>query len=541
MKVYEKVLNYLSKNNVTVAFGYPTATISPMVDHLNDFKDIEYVVTKNESAASFAAEKYAKIGKKLGLLLISGSVGLGNSMNGITEAFQSKSPMLILTGYLNMWQHGKGGIQELPKEYLPSATKYSKRVTNPNDAIKELNKALKIAYTQPMGPVHVELPLDIQNAEYIGEDFDIVIPPKIKTNYTVLDEAIDILNNCNNGFIIVGGGCRGLREKIKKLETKLNWKMVTTTSSKGVINESYPLNMGNWGFPGTDYANSTVIFDKSIDCILALGTQLGENSTQNFSQELIKDRRLIHVDIDMNAFNRAYHKDVQVLADLNEALDYIYDKINYKKLHNNISEPLNLPYVPGHTGISLRKAYENITNILPQNTFYINDIGESMNYAFSYLNVPEEGDFDCNIGYACMGSSTGAIGISKLYPDRLIAQFIGDGAFFMNGMNELLTYKKYNMNIICFVVNNSNLGFVNRGHEILFGRTVPSFYDEYVDVSGIVNAMGIKTLKVEKDEDLYNLKAMELKGPLVVELVCDSTEPIPLGRLTTLNKVINNK
>lgn len=541
MKVYEKVLNYLAKNNVTVAFGYPTATISPMVDHLNDFKDIEYVVTKNEAAASFAAEKYAKIGKKLGVLLISGSVGLGNSMNGITEAFQSKSPMLILTGYLNMWQHGKGGIQELPKEYLPSATKYSKRVTNPNDAIKELNKALKIAYTQPMGPVHIELPLDIQNSEYMGEEFDIVTSEKIKTNYRMLDKAIEIVNNCNNGLIIVGGGCRYLREKIKKLETKLNWKIVTTTSGKGVINESYPLNMGNWGFPGTDYANSTVIFDKNIDCILALGTQLGENSTQNFSQELVKDRRLIHIDIDMNAFNRAYHKDIQVLADLNEALDYIYDKVNYKKLHNNISEPLNLPYVPGHTGISLRKVYENITNILPQNTFYINDIGESMNYAFSYLNVPEEGDFDCNIGYACMGSSTGAIGISKLYPDRLIAQFIGDGAFFMNGMNELLTYKKYKMNIICFVVNNSNLGFVNRGHKILFGRTVPTFYDEYVDVSQIVNAMGIKTLKVEKDEDLYNLRAMELKGPLVVELVCDSTEPIPLGRLTTLNKVINNK
>lgn len=541
MKVYEKVLSYLHQNGVSVAFGYPTATISPMVDHLNDFKEIEYVITKNEAAASFAAEKYAKIGRKLGVLLISGSVGLGNAMNGITEAVQSKSPMLILTGYVNMWQHGKGAIQELPRAYLPSIAKYSKRVTDEKNVLKELKKALDIAHEWPMGPVHIELPLDIQNAEFTGDDFGLINYKKVETDYTSLDKAISIINNCKNGLIIVGGGCRGLRDKIKNLETKLNWKIVTTTTGKGVINENYPLNMGNWGFPGTDLANTIVTNDKTIECVLALGTQLGESSTQNFNKELVNNRRLIHLDIDSTLFDRAFHKDVQVLCELGESLDYMYEHVDFKDLDNVVTEPLNAPYVPGHTGISLRKVYESISNILPKDSFLLNDIGESMNFAFPFLNLPDEGDFDCNIGYACMGSSTGAIGISKLYPNKLVAQFIGDGAFFMNGMAELLTYKKYDLNIICFVVNNANLGFVNRGHKILFGRTVPYFYDEAINISKVTEAMGIKSLRVNTIDDLNKLREMHLKGPMVVELVCDSSEPVPLGRLTTLNKIINNK
>ncbi|MBC2581323.1 thiamine pyrophosphate-binding protein [Clostridium sp. DJ247] len=535
MRVSEKILRYLSKNNRKTMYGIPSGTISPIVDSLNDFKEIEYIITKNEAAASYSACKYAKVTQELGVCLMSGSVGVANAMNGIAEAAETKAPVLIIGGYVAIWQQGLGAIQELDSEkLLRGIVKYTRKVTDEKNILKELKKAMEIAMEYPRGPVHVGIPLDVQKLEYTGKEFDIIQPRKIQSNFEALDKAVEVINKCRNGLVIIGGGCRNLGDKIKKLEEKLNWRLVTTTSAKGVIEEDYRLHMGNFGFPGTDLANN-YIKRNDIECILALGTKLGESATQNFSKDLMKDK-LIHIDIDNRVFNRSYNSDVSAVADLNVAIDYIADKIFYKDLDNNIEEPLNKPYIKDHTGLSLRLLYEKITDILPENTFYVNDMGNSMNYCFKYLKVPTKGDFECNMNYACMGSSIGAIGISRIDTNRPIAVFIGDGSFYMNGMAELLTAKKYSMKIIYFVINNSSLSFVDKGHLALFGRTINEFSDEKIDISALAACMNIKSMRIEENEKIEILKdfVANISGPMVVDIVTDSTEPIPTNRFKDL-------
>lgn len=538
MKVYEKVLQYLSLNGVREIWGVPSATFSPIVDALIDFKDIEYIRTFHEGAASFSADKYGKIGEKIGVCVLSGSVGLANAINGIAEARQYKSPVLVIGGQINTWQKGLGAIQELPGDKLVGGlVKYTVEINNEKNVIKELKKAMEIALEHPRGPVHVEIPLDIQKSEYTGEEYGIFNVRSIMPDYTALDEAVELINKCSNGLIIVGGGCRGLRDKILYLEEKLNWRMVTTTGGKSVIEETYRLNMGNFGFPGTDLANKIVLNDDNIECVLALGTQLGENATQNFDKRLTSGRKLIHIDIDNEAFNKAYKADVAVISDLGEALDYLTEHIMYKYMDNDISEPLNEPYEDSHTGVSLRRFYENITNILPKDTFYLNDIGSSQNFAYKFLKVPKEGDFECNISHGSMGSSSGAMGISRLFSNRTVAVVVGDGSFFMSNLNELRTHKRYNMNIITFVVNNSGLEFVRKGHDVIHSRHPEIMEDEKIDITKMVSGMGIKAIKINTDLELFKLKDLDLNNePLVVELMVNCSEPMPLGRLALLIK-----
>lgn len=536
MKVCEKVLRYLWLNGVKEVWGIPSATFSPMVDALIDFKEIEYIRTFNEGSASFSTDKYGKIGGKIGVCMLSGSVGLANAMNGIAEARQSKSPVLIIGGQTNTWEKGLGAIQELSGAKLVGGlVKYTVEINDEKNAIKELKKAMEIALEQPRGPVHVEIPLNIQKSEYTGEEYGIANVQSIESDYNALDEAAKLINNCTDGLVIVGGGCRGLRDKIMHLEEKLNWRIVTTTDGKSVIDEDYRLNLGNFGFPGTDLANKIVLNDKNIQCILALGTQLGENATQNFDKRLTLGRKLIHIDIDKETFNKAYKADVPVVSELGEALDYLHKNIIQKYLENNITEPLNAPYEDKHTGVSLRRFYENITSILPKDTFYLNDIGSSQNFAYKFLKVPREGDFECNISYGSMGSSSGGMGISRLFPNRVIAVVVGDGAFFMNNLNELRTHKRYNMNIITFVVNNSGLEFVRKGHDIIHKRHPHIMDDEKVDIAKVVCGMGIRAVKINNDKELFQLKNLDLNmGPLVVELMVNCSEPMPLGRLALL-------
>lgn len=535
MKVSEQILKYLVQNHVETVYGVPSGTISPIVDSFNDVNDLKLIITKNEAAASYSACKFAKVTQKLGVCLMSGSVGIGNAMNGIAEAFETKAPILIITGYVARWQQDLGAMQEIKSEhYISNLVKYTTVINDESNILKELKKAIEIAMEHPRGPVHIGLPLDVQRLEYTGNLVDNIQPRKIQSDYESLDKAINLINDSKNGLIIVGGGCRNLSENIKNLEKKLNWKLVTTTSGKGIIEEDYRLHMGNFGFPGTDLANSS-IQNENFDCVLVLGSKLGESATSNFDKNLVKNK-LIHIDIDNNVFNRAYHSDISVVADLDVAIDYIAEKINYKNLHNDIKEPLNKAYIKNHIGLSLRVLYEKVTSIMPKNTFYVNDMGNSMIFCFKYLKIPMEGDFECNINYACMGSSIGAMGISRINPNRPIAVFIGDGSFYMNGMAELLTAKKYNMKIVFFVINNSALGFVDKGHLSIFGRTVPDFSDDSINISELAKCMNIKSIQISENEDIEYLKEFlnDINGPVVIDVVSSSTESIPTNRFKVL-------
>ncbi len=539
MKVYDIIMKYLINNGVKDIFGVPTATISPLVNATKDFDNISYKIVKNEAAASYSAAKYAKISQNLGVCMISGSVGILNAMNGIAESSQSKSSVLIITGYVDREVQGKGAIQELEgHKILDNLVKYNKVISDADSVLEELKTAIEIANTHPKGPVHIALPRDIQLSEYNGIEVGPLDIPKVQTDYVALENTVNKINESNNGVIIVGGGCRGLSEPVKKLATKLDWRIVTTTSGKGIVEEDFPLHMGHYGFSSTDLS-SEYMENADIDVILALGTQLAENSTNKFDATVFtKSRALIRIDSDKSSFGKSLNEDISVLSELEIAIPYLTENIDAKELNNAVTEPLNNPYNDNHTKVSLRKLYENITDILPSNTIYMNDIGESQQYALKYLKVPKEGDFECNINYGCMGSSIGCKGVSTIDSDRPIASFIGDGSFFMNGLSELLTAKKYNMKVIYFVVNNSCLSFVNRGHDILFGRVVEDFKDEYTDVKSLAEIMGIPSIKIEENLEIEKLKdfTSSINGPMVVEIITDGTEDMPLGRLKLLKK-----
>lgn len=535
MKVSELILRYLAENGVKHVFGIPSGTIAHIADSFNDVKDIQYIVTRNEATASYAACKYAIVSQKLGVCAMSGSVGVANAMNGIAEAAQAHAPVLILSGYIHQKQTGLGVMQDLESiKLLKGVIKHTVRVFNEKYIIKELKRAMEIAMTHPRGPVNVEIPINIQNNEFTGVYFPYEEPRSLTPDYKNLEKAVELINNTEKGLIMVGGSCRGLGENIKALAEKINWRLVTTHTAKGEIEEDFRLHMGNYGFPGSDFAINYVD-NGDYDCILVLGSSLGEMATLNFNQNLGK-RKIIHAHVDKNVFNRAYTAEIAIEDNLEFIVNYLQEHVNPKDLDNDVKEPLNKPYEAVHTGMSLQLLFENIHKYLPKNTFYMNDIGETMAFVHKFLKIPKEGGYECNITYGCMGSSVGSLGVSTIDPNRQIAVFLGDGSFLMSVLSELFTAKKYKMKIIFFVVNNSNLGYVNRGLRAIFGRTLSEFHDEYIDIAKVTEAIGIPSMKIRKYTDMEKLKDFyqDIQGPQVVEVLTDCTEPMALNRIKTL-------
>ncbi|MGG1877085.1 thiamine pyrophosphate-binding protein [Paenibacillus cisolokensis] len=165
MNIAEAILKYLREVEVDHIFGIPAGIIGPIYDALIDV-DMKPIITKNEAGAAYMAARYASTSGKLAVCAGAGAVGVGNMMNGIADAMRAKAPLLIITGYVNRWQIGKGAIQEMDaQDIVRPITKYSNTVMNEADVLAELDKAVRIALTPPFGPVHISIPIDVQRME----------------------------------------------------------------------------------------------------------------------------------------------------------------------------------------------------------------------------------------------------------------------------------------------------------------------------------------------------------------------------------------
>ncbi len=182
---------------------------------------------------------------------------------------------------------------------------------------------------------------------------------------------------------------------------------------------------------------------------------------------------------------------------------------------------------------------EKLPGFMPKDTYYVSDLGEFMNFVFKYLPIPHGGDFEINLNYAAMGSGiAGAIGVQMAHTDRPVAVFAGDGDFFMNGM-EILTAKEYNLPIIFIIINNAMLGFVEHGHQFLFGRVVQGFKQQRIDLSKMMGTWGVNSVQIRSIKDMENIYELVKNpdGPVVIELITDGSEPAPNGdRLKSLQK-----
>lgn len=530
MRIADYIAKYLEINNVKHIYGIPAGTIGGLYDALED-TEIQLIVTRNEAAATYAATRYASISRKLGVCCFAGGVGLNNAINGIAEASRSKVPVLIISGYVNRWQIGKGAIQELNTEMITTPiTKYSKTVLENEEIAFELKKAITIALTPPYGPVHLSIPIDMQLEVFEGDANSMELPTieKIKYDDDKLSSACELINSSNTGIIMVGKGARGLTEEIKELSTKLKWPIITTPEGKGVVCSDFFLNLGNYGFCGSDY--STEFIDNiKIDCLLVLGSSLSESATRNFNDTLVKDKKVIHIDWDKSELNKVFDVDIAVYHDLHKAVPFLLSNVS-KKYNNFVKPEVNKPYVCNHSGLSIRLFLEKVVDIVPENTYFISDIGEYMNFVFKYLPLKQNMDFDISLNYGAMGAGvSGVMGAYAADPSRPYSVIVGDGSFFMNGI-EVITAKEYKMPIIYFIINNSMLGYVEHGQKFIYGRSSKNFSYERISIKDMVQALGIKSFQVSIIEELEDIKEylMNIDEPVVVELVTDGTERVPV-------------
>lgn len=540
VRTADLLVEMLADAGVEVVFGLPGGAISPIHDALLD-TNIRVVTTRHESGAMFAAAAYARTGR-LAVVAVTSGPGALNSLTGLASAWCDGLPVLLLVGEVPRPLQGKGVLQDGSAHGLQIVemaryiTKLAVEVPRAAALPHLLRRAITTAMSGRRGPVLLTLPLDVTTAQ--------ITPPSMSGETSLgstvsadtVDEVVDLLLGAERPLILAGSGVRnGGADALRLAAERLSCPVATTPKGKGVFPEDHPLALGVLGLGG--HRSARRYLESDVDVVVAIGTSLGDMSTENFSPKLQGTRALVHVDIEARQLGKSYSPTHAIVASAAEFLGAIADRVGIADTVRK-SAPLRampsgierhpLPSSRKPNRIASQDAVREIQDVLPTNTIFTVDSGEHFVFATHYLVTNEPESFVVMTGLGSMGQSIGAaIGSQLAYPDRVVAAICGDGCFAMNAF-EIATAVADNLPIRVFVFNDERLGMVENGHQTVYGRH-PTYPTTPLDVCAVAAGLGATVLRVDCVGQLRAARALlrDTIGPVVVDVRIDPDITLP--------------
>jgi acetolactate synthase-1/2/3 large subunit len=530
------LVEMLEEAGVEVVFGLPGGAISPVHDALLDSR-LRVITTRHESGAMFAAAAYARLTGKLAVVAVTSGPGVLNSMTGLATAWCDGVPVLLLVGEVPRPSHGKGVLQDGSAhglqivEMARHVAKLAVEVPRPSALPHLLRRAIVTALSGRQGPVVMTLPLDITTAR--------ISPPRAGGGVTMsgmvepamLEEIVALVAAAERPLILAGNGVRGHGAPIRlRAVAERFWCPVATTpKAKGVFPEDHPLALGVFGLGG--HPSTRAYLEAGVDVVVAVGTSLGDMSTDGFSSKL-QAPALVHVDIDARQVGKSYAPTHAIVASATDFFGGLADRLeqdppNRVRAHQRIARHvMRSSTQPGC--IAPQDAIAELQAALPLDTIYTVDSGEHFVFAAHYLRLSLPDQFLVMTGLGSMGQSIGAaIGAQLANPGRRVAAICGDGCFAMNAF-EIATAVAERLPIRVFVFNDGRMGMVENGHQTVYGRH-PQYPTTPLDVSTIARGLGAMSVVVDGPGQLAGAERLlrEQPGPVVVDLRIDPDIVLP--------------
>ena len=522
LSVADYFVEFLIANGVTDVFGYQGGMIAYIFDSLGRYKDkINYHSCGSEQGAAIAACSYAQSSGKLGVAISTSGPGFTNLLTGMANAWFDSIPVLYVSGNVNTKDKKRecgfrqNGFQEIQAAAMAKpVTKKAVEIELGMDFPKVFDDAIKTAMDDRKGPVYLDLPINICRERV---QVDTITPYKREeVEHTEVKNIINELLKANRPVIIAGAGIKQaeLKSEFRELVELLQIPVITTMPAIDVLPSNNKLMMSYIG--GTARREAGIAL-QNADFVLTMGTRLcSKQIGHNMSIFAPKAKKLYRVDVDATEFERQL-KDVEI--DVNANLrTFIIDSLKYVK-ENKLSFA-NKEWVDECVQIKellkdVDMTYANtlvrdITNILPENSNLVFDVGKNLNYCTQSSVIKENSEVYMSAGLGTMGYAIPASVGLAYGSDKPIFVFSGDGGAQMN-IQELNTISKNKLPVKMFILNNKALGNIRIFQEnFLESRFVATSEKEgdyfSCNFADIANAYGIEGIRVNSFDELLKYK-----------------------------------
>ena len=510
MNVADKIVKILEDEEITTVFGIPGEQIMPLYKALST-SSINHVLTRHEQAAAHAADGYTRSSGKIGVCISTAAPGALNFTMALATAFKDNVPILVLTGDNELQYRGSDHFQSLPQvDIFKHITKASYNPLNGTEAMYVLRAAIYELKTMPKGPIHINLSKDVLLEEDFN-DFDLCY--LCEDDLSKISDAQNLIDSAENPLFILGAGAISQKENIERISKKYRIPVTTTFHAKGIISEDDDLNLGMVGIRSTPRAKYAF---ENADCIIALGIKASERTLPEIPENLIH----VNINKDVLIGDCPIHGKVE---------DFLLE-ISFKKtewLDKILTIPNELEIEGLDDDLSPQAAIKRILNKF-DNNIAVSDAGSHTTWTTLLKKSKAPRQLLFSGGMAPMGYGLpAAIGASLATGEKIIL-INGDGDFQMN-LQELATLKDNNLDVIVFILNNSEFGIIRQWQEDFYDMQAYQVKLNNPDFVKLSSSYGIDAVRVDNLSDLDYLLESDLKGPLVVEVICRS-ENIPLPK-----------
>lgn len=523
------LIKTLKNLGIDTIFGYPGGVVLKVYDELSKESEIKHYLMRHEQGAVHAAEGYARVSDKCGVVLVTSGPGATNTISGIANAYLDGYPLLVISGQVCTDLIGKNSFQEVNfVDMVKSCTKKVYQINKIADLEKTIMEAYNTAISGKKGPVVVDIPKNIfvENSEF--HNLNYINSEKEPKREFHIEKIINELKSAKRPLILSGGGVlhSNSSAELFTLVKSLNIPVVCTMMGIGTFPQDDENYLGMIGLYGANSANEA--FAKS-DLVLALGSRFNDRITSFFKPEELADKKIIQVDINRHEFSKNINTFLSVEADLKSFLTEFtrckvsacaglsslkYSIPNPKKVSENL-----------HSFEIMQVINEYMKTFNPVVT---TEVGQHQLVALKTLTFNQPRKLLTPGGLGIMGFGfPAAIGASVAQKCAPVICISGDGSIQMN-IQELAVCVDYRLPVKVFIINNGYLGLVRQTQEAQFGARYFETKLVNPDFVKLAESYGAKGFRVSKKEEIMPAieKAFAESGPVFVDFITEPMENI---------------
>lgn len=547
------------------AYGAPYVTGLPghgnwsMIDAFNDpISKLPFIQVMHEQSAAHIADAHYRVTGQPIAACVSIGPGATNTIIGLATAHCDSTALLLITGSAATHMRGHGVMQELDRFASPDfphiaapVTKRTFDVIRADEVPFVMHRAWNAMTTGRPGPVHMEIPLDVQveTTDVDVADLDKRLPVgKPRADAAAIEAAIELLLSAKRPCIVVGGGAitANATAELTMLVEKLGIPVVFTWNGKGALAEDHPMCAGTAGWPGSLPGNKTAA---NADVVMSLGCRFTDWSASSYRKGVtfsIPDAKLIQVDIDPREIGKNYPAEVGVVADCKLVLADILAGISDEQARK--AREARASYLAGVAALKIeweerlerRRSYNGIPTtmlrtlrelrkVLPRHGIVTVGSGHPQSTTKQAFPVYEPRTHITSGSFSSMGFALpAAIGAKLAKPDAPVVCIIGDGDFMMS-VQELAVCAMHDIPVVFLILNNSGYISIRDGQNYLIGRQIGSEFNHQngdarpysVDFVALAKSFGFDfAAKVQASDEIGPTiqRALDSKVPALVEV-----------------------
>lgn len=550
----EIVLRSLIEEGVDTVFGYPGGAVLPIYDEIHKQDKVMHVLVRHEQAAAHAADAYARVTGKPGIVLVTSGPGLTNALTGIATANMDSIPMIVIAGQVATSLIGNDAFQEVNTVgiTLPCA-KHNFLITDVKDIADTMKKAFYIATTGRPGPVVIDLPKNITveecKFEYKKNISIRSYNPTVKGNQRQIKRAYDLITKAKRPVVYSGGGVilSNADKELTAFVKSLNLPITNTLMGLGAYPATDKQFLGMLGMHGTYEANLAM---HHCDVLLAIGARFDDRITGTL-ETFCPTAKVIHIDVDPSSISKNVTADLPIVGEAKSILDELLaihaeeqkslDEKALEKWWEQINEwrdVNSLGYQNSDEIIKPQFVIETLYEVTKGEAILTSDVGQHQMWAAQYYKFDKPRRWLNSGGLGTMGFGLpAAMGAKIADPERDVACVTGEGSIQMM-LQELATMYQYSVPVKIINLNNGFLGMVRQWQEFFFeNRYSMSYFDSLPDFVKLAEAYGHSGIKVTKPSEVKDalIEAFKQKDKTIfLDFITDPTENvypmIPAGK-----------